>query len=156
MKRALALTLTLSVGCVTAGRSGRHCPPPDPLEALLAVGVGALAFALDSEPAAPRQITHVIYVRPPLPPEPRPSALDGWVIAEDGGEGVAFTVVSLTGQGVRVRVLTNAKGRFQIPPPLDAGHYALAIIDERWDGQAEVDVEDHVVPAIVVRAHPSR
>jgi hypothetical protein len=156
MKGMIALASIVSVGCVSTGTHRHH--RTDPVEALLVVGAAALAMAVTAEPPPPPPPPRRVVGDPRIqPPDPtRPATFEGWVVADDGSGPVSFAVVDLVGQGVEVRVLTNADGHFRICRPLRAGGYRLVVIDEGWEGETEAGVEEGRVPAVVLRAHPAR
>jgi hypothetical protein len=153
MKRALVLAMILPAGCATGHR---HHHRTDPVEALLVLTAAVATLAVEAAPPPPSSRPVVADVRIPPPDPTRPATFEGWVVAEDERGAVPFTVVILTGQHEEVRVLTNREGHFQISRPLSSGRYVLRVVDERWEGRAEADVREGVVPAVVVRASPAR
>jgi hypothetical protein len=91
---------------------------------------------------------HVAEPEPPPPPAPRPSpatpaTIDGYVLNEETGWGIAFAVVKLwRDDAPALRVRADVDGRFHVPPPLAPGRYALEVMGERWAGAGEVVVAE--------------
>ncbi len=121
-----------------------------------ALGVAAVLAALGGPVREPPPQVVVQVVAPRPPPPPPPAVVEGFVLPEGGGPGLPFTVVRIQVPRRRALLaLTNAEGRFRIaarPPP---GRYPVDVIDEGWEGRAEVEIPEDGAVALVVRARPA-
>jgi hypothetical protein len=161
--------LLLQVACVSGCVSLEHgYRSSDPLEAMLVAGSAAVATVVEpprTPPAArkpPPDPAPSRSVRPASGPAPAAAApaptrvpramIEGYVINEESGWGIAHAVVKVTdGLNAPLRVRADADGRFQVPPPLVAGRYTLQVVDDCWEGSGQVELLDGYVARLWVR-----